>query len=398
MLTDAGWPCVHVSGDAPGVDDATPPRERAGVLADRLLEGLGSETGTALLFPSPDLPVVELLEILGQRAPDLRIYGASTSGPVSSGALEARGLSAIRLPDDRLTVASLSFDADQGTENWPEIATRLHGLERELGLHRLLQPAREGFLMLFSAGLLAIEEYVVSRLHVALPDLPLVGGTASDGLSFARTFVIDDGELRENHNLILMARSTRPFETFQHHHYMPTGQRVVVTKTGVHPRAVAELDGRPASDVYAEILGLSRQELSVPAVSSAPFGVRVRDHWYIRSVYQVDDETLVFACAVENGTVLTLMEPGDIIGRLRSHIERLSARALSGVVLFNCLGRYLELEQTGQLPAAAAATEGLPVAGMNTYGEQYMGLHLNHTLTGIAFFDEERAGAEVDRG
>jgi hypothetical protein len=46
--------------------------------------------------------------------------------------------------------------------------------------------------------------------------------------------------------------------------------------------------------------------------------------------------------------------------------------------------RRLELEQAGRLSSANAVLAPYPFLGFSTYGEQYNGLHMNHTMTGLA--------------
>ncbi len=352
-------------------------------VAQQLAARIPAIPGTMLLFVSPEVDVLVLLDELGTYYPDATFFGCSSSGVLGDGQIAASGVSAILVPEEDLSVFGFHFEVPANEAGWQEIVGRVSTFERELGLHLLRDPAAEGVAILFSAGLQQTEETVTARMHLALPDIPLVGATASDGLRFEATYVIVDGRVVENQNLILVCRCRLGLTSFQHHHFVPTDKQAVITDVVGSSRKVRTIDGRPARLAYAELVGLEPDQLTVPAVSKYPVAVRIQDRWYIRSVYRIEGDDLIFASALEQGAVVTVMTPVGIreqLGRLVSELQ-----GASGVLLFNCLGRFLEMEADGNRQECARLLEGLPVAGLNTYGEQYMGLHLNHTLTGVRF-------------
>ena len=108
----------------------------------------------------------------------------------------------------------------------------------------------------------------------------------------------------------------------------------------------------------------------------------------MRSVSGLEEGALRFACAVAPGTVLELMESGDLVGETRNALGEARAAVggeLAAVVAFNCLGRFVEAQQRGLLGPLGETYAAHPVIGFNTYGEQCDGLHVNHTFTGLAF-------------
>jgi hypothetical protein len=50
----------------------------------------------------------------------------------------------------------------------------------------------------------------------------------------------------------------------------------------------------------------------------------------------------------------------------------------------DCILRRLELQQKGLLDEAPNVLRGADFIGFSTYGEQFNGIHVNHTLTGVA--------------
>ena len=50
----------------------------------------------------------------------------------------------------------------------------------------------------------------------------------------------------------------------------------------------------------------------------------------------------------------------------------------------DCFLRRLELEDSGDLEQIGRYLQGQRVMGFNTYGEQFNGMHINQTFTGVA--------------
>ncbi len=72
-------------------------------------------------------------------------------------------------------------------------------------------------------------------------------------------------------------------------------------------RVVHEINGEPAADAYAEMLGVELDELNSDLFSKNPIMLRNGDDYYIRSLRSVNaDHSLSFFCAMEQGLVLTI--------------------------------------------------------------------------------------------
>jgi hypothetical protein len=108
---------------------------------------------------------------------------------------------------------------------------------------------------------------------------------------------------------------------------------------------------------------------------------------YVRSIQKANpDGSLTFYCAIEEGLVLRVARGVDLVEDLD--------RALAGirteigrpqlVVGFDCILRKLEIASRGDVDRVDALFRENNGIGFNTYGEQYCGVHVNQTLTGIA--------------
>ncbi|MDP1125239.1 histidine kinase, partial [Klebsiella pneumoniae] len=84
--------------------------------------------------------------------------------------------------------------------------------------------------------------------------------------------------------------------------------------------------------------------------------------------------------------VLTVMKPGPILPNLEALFDGLQSR-LGDLLLTigcDCFLRRLELEDSGDLEQIGRYLQGQRVMGFNTYGEQFNGMHINQTFTGVA--------------
>ena len=108
----------------------------------------------------------------------------------------------------------------------------------------------------------------------------------------------------------------------------------------------------------------------------------------MRSIQQANEDlSLTFYCAVENGIVLTSDEHRPaLLPNLEAQFRRLHERLGPPLLTIgcDCFLRRLELEVGGDTQATAAFLRSQQVIGFNTYGEQFNGMHINQTFTGVA--------------
>jgi len=165
--------------------------------------------------------------------------------------------------------------------------------------------------------------------------------------------------------------------------------------TGARPasRQVHSLNGRSAVGVFASLLGVAEEDLRdrpLASIHMSPvqLGYRVGSEWFMRSVVTVEDDALRLSGVVEEGAVLTLMRAGDLLEEtergMAGVLDRLQGEA-AFLLLFNCGGRLLEARARGMEVAFAKAMQPVPGVGFTTYGEQFGAMHVNHTLSGLAF-------------
>lgn len=376
----SGWP---LWAEAWPVGSAPSTRQ----LVERIAGVVPDDLGHFIFWASHDVDPESLTAELQRVRPRLRVWGMSSFGPCAAGAVGEAGFAGMFLPIAFVDLRGVPFVGDPAGSSADALLREVALAERALGLTRLLRPEREGFKVLFVRHGEEAEEYVAARLHLLDPDLPLVGGTAAPGPDGAPSWCVADGAVLRGTNLLLVGRSRCPLRVSHHHNYLEGKGRLVVTCIGENWRCVRRINGRPARQTLAAAFGIDPDRITPDAVAVRPLAVRIGDEWFVRSVYHVDGNDLHFASAMAPGMVLGLLEPGDQSAALSGVLTPLRTEGLRGMLSFSCLGRRLESDHLGTTSRTAAVFNDLPVVGGHTFGEQWMGLHLNQTFTTIAFLE-----------
>ncbi|PTN36792.1 FIST N-terminal domain-containing protein [Desulfonatronum sp. SC1] len=243
------------------------------------------------------------------------------------------------------------------------------------------------FALMLIDGLSLLEERVVSAVQGHLPGVPLIGGSAGDGLNFRRTYVYHEGRFHDNAATVALFTTTLPFKAFRIQHFVPSEAKLVITEADPGSRTVMEINGVPAAEEYARIVGVSAAELSPEVFAANPVMVRIGGEYFVRSICRANsDGSLTFFCAIDNGLVLTLARGVDLLENLEIQLHEL-ARDIPDIQLIlgcDCILRRIEVQQRQEDRHLAELLSRFPYIGFCTYGEQFNGIHVNQTLTGLA--------------
>ncbi len=250
------------------------------------------------------------------------------------------------------------------------------------------------FALLLVDGLSNAEENIVAAIHWELDDVELIGGSAGDGICFHRTAMIHNGVVAERSAILMVIETDYPFRVFKTQNFEPTDIKLVVTAADSENRIVHELNAEPAAREYASAIGLRPDDLGPFSFASYPLVVKVGGDYYCRSIRNMNpDGSLSFFCAIDEGLVFTVARPRDILSATEATLTEIDT-ALGGIDLvvgFDCILRRLDAETRQIRHQLDALYRKYSVSGFHTYGEQFNAMHLNQTLTGIAFGQRARA-------
>ena len=311
-----------------------------------------------------------------------RVIGCTSSGNIGPDGYDAAGITAIALSGGGLRARTVSLSPLTDVPNAVEQAA-----PRLAELHAAWDGA-DGFAILLVDGLSMREDRLVAELMAALGDVPIIGGSAGDALTFTYTAVYSDGQFRPDVATLTMVTLDAPFELFRLQHHEPTDCVLVVTAASVDRRVVSGFNGRAAAQVYAEAVGVPIEQLSPAVFSAHPLVLQAAGGSWIRSIAAVNkDGSLSLLAAVDVGEVLRLGRSAGIVEKLEERFATLtdSLGGITGVLTFDCVLRRLEFEEHALSAEVGRVLARNRASGFSTYGEQFNGMHMNQTLVAVAF-------------
>ena len=247
---------------------------------------------------------------------------------------------------------------------------------------------RRRFAFLLVDGLSTREELLAYSIQEALGEIPVVGGSAGDGLSFASTHVYSNGRFHSDGAVLALISTPLRVKTFKTQHFVPTEERLVVTEADPSRRVVKEINGLPAAEEYARLLGVRAGDLAPIHFAASPVVVLIDGANYVRSIQKANpDGSLTFYCAIERGRGPPRGH-GDGPGRQpragpgKGPRGRRPARARPRLRLHPAQAG--DRGDRPRLQPWATSSGSHNAVGFNTYGEQFCGVHVNQTLTGVA--------------
>jgi hypothetical protein len=381
MAESTVYDCGAVALAAPGTDPDTFARQVAEA-AER------HQAAFALIFHSPSLfPSDAVAAAMARHAPWLRHAGCTTAGEITPEGIGDGDALALLLPARHFIVRSAMIRGISAS-GMDTVAGEVERLVRDLDDSSADGAGRDRFAMCLVDGMSFAEESVTAALHWALDDIPLVGGSAGDDLRWQKPVLFHDGVVASDSAVILLVSTDVPFQIFKTDNFVPTGSKFVVTASDPDRRIVSELNARPAAVEYADALGKDPASLTQMTFASSPVVVRVGGEYFCRAIRGIgEDGSLAFACAIDDGVVLTLAEARGMVESTRSALDEIDRRlgGIDMVLGFDCCYRRVDAANRQIMRPMAELYRKYSVVGFGTYGEQYQSMHLNQTLTGIAF-------------
>ena len=213
-----------------------------------------------------------------------------------------------------------------------------------------------------------------------LTNVPFIGGSAGDDLTYKGTYLYVDGQVYNNAAVLMLMEPSNGFTIFKTQSFKSTKKTLVPTKVDEKRRMVIEFDGKPATEAFAESLGVSESDL--PHLSSKYALALVFDeqNYFMRATQFIENKSIIFGCAIKEGLKLTIMEPGDIVEDTRKDLEKAKQMtgSLQAIIDFNCGYRFIALRRINQLQGYFNLFQDIETIGFGTYGECYIG-YMNHT-------------------
>ncbi len=365
------------------LSESSDPESVAQDLARQLMH---PHLGCVLFFCSAEHDLPALAGALEQYFGGVRLVGCTSAGEITPGGYGRGCISAIGFDHRVFSIATARIDC-LDRFSLLDAQRVVAGLVEECRGGSLEPVAGRSFALTLLDGLSSREELVLSALNAAFGRIPHFGGSAGDDNYLSRTHVYHEGRFHTGAAVVVLIQTSLEFEVFTTDHIQPLTEKLVVTAADPATRTVRELNAEPAALEYARLLGVDPGRLDIQTFALHPLGVRVGEKFYVRSIQRANpDHSLTFYCAVENGIVLTAMQPGPLLPNLDQLFAGLEQRLgpLLLTIGCDCILRRMEIEARGLVEQTAARLRQHRVIGFNTYGEQFNGMHINQTFTGVA--------------
>ena len=362
------------------------PREACSELSAALFPA-GSDPGLLLFFCSSSYDPVALADALNERFAGVHAIGCTTAGEIAPDGYGTGGIVAIGFSSGVVAAASGLLE-DLACLKPAACGELTQSLLQAVEARAPQAGPANTFALLLIDGMSQREEPVTRALQRALGEIVLFGGSAGDDQRFATTRVFHDGRFHRGAAVLAVVNTALPFKIFKTQHFVQGDEKLVVTEADTATRSVREINGLPAAAEYARIVGVAMEALEPAIFAAHPVVVRINGVDFVRSIQKANpDGGLTFFCAIGEGIVLTVAKSIDPVASLRATLEDIRADlgAPQLVLVCDCILRRLEFAQAGQDGPMREIFEEYRVGGFCTYGEQFCGIHVNQTLTGIAF-------------
>ncbi|MET0012675.1 MAG: FIST N-terminal domain-containing protein [Sedimenticola sp.] len=368
----------------------------ASTAVDQLSDSIVTDdTGTVIFFCSPEYDLEQLSSALSDRLGHLNVIGCTTAGEITPQGYLSGSLTGISLPKDDFTVETVCID-QLGSIDLQRagslVSDARFSLSKRTGT--TLTPENT-FGLLLVDGMSLREEILAAGINSAISGLPMFGGSAADGTNFGTTWVYCNGSFQTDTAVFSLVHTRYAFEVFKTEHYTGASDTHVVTSADPSRRIVWEIDGYPAAEAFADMVRKRVIDLCPTTFANNPLVVRAGGHDYVRSIQKVvDDLGLMFYCAIEEGIVLKRAEKGEMLANLQQTFDSLRQKlgSINLVIGCDCILRNLEADRLGFKTELGELMAANRMIGFSTYGEQLGGMHINQTLTGIAFGESIKPG------
>ena len=329
-------------------------------------------------FASFNYEPAELIAAMNENFPNIQVFGCSTAGEIISGQICADSIVAMAFTDEVFedikieVVSNLNADAN--------LQPAIESFENHYSTPLSLLDNKKYFGLIYIDGLSKKEEYILDKLGEHT-NVVFIGGSAGNDFNFydMKTIIYANGKYYENSAVLALIKSKVDFGFEMVQNFELTEHKVIATKVDEVNRIIYELDNKSAVATYSEILKIPASAIENSFLDYS-FALMADNQLYVRSVRQTLDNSFELDCNVKQGMQLSIVKTRDIIANTKHSLEEIKKkyRSISGMLLFNCVKRYIELEVANKSEEYAKLFSDIPTVGFNTYGESFIG-HINRT-------------------
>lgn len=331
-----------------------------------------------IVFTTEDYDHSAVLEAIRSNAGGAALIGCCTGGLITPDGILSAGVAVMALGGDGL---ELALAIAPGLSTTPAASAEQVAEQLEAAL----SPAasRQNLALVFADGLtgpLAMDTAIQSAAAVLGPLCPLFGGAAGDNLNYGHTVLFANERILSDALVAALISSAAPIGVGVRHGWCPASRRMAVTRS--NGNLLYEIDGRPAIEIYRELL---------PDVKITAENFRTLSRFHPIGFVQATGEPLVrlpLAVTAEGALSCVGTLPSDSFAYImQGDPESLLAaaaaaaeQAMAGIgdhqpaaaIIINCVTRPPLLGEQSQVEVErirAALGPETPFIGMYSFGE-----------------------------
>ncbi len=343
-------------------------------------QNLTGEISAAFVFSSTDfarpLTIKTISGMLGHQA---ALLGASAAAIICPQGIfkNALGIMLLSLPKYIHHYAASVKDigrigAGQAGDSLGEkLLNGFTGSHRNLGI-------------ILSDGMIKEESVFIQGIQERLgSSFPLIGGSASDNLSFSKTYTYFNQEITNDSACGIILGGKMSFGWGTKHGWKPLGKPRQVTRSQAN--IVYEIDGEPAAKIYQDYLAVDIEQLKngLRRISIFyPIGIRLsgEKEYLLRNVHSINEEgALAFQGNVPQDSQIRLMigtkesclaAAAEALEEVKS---RVSGKKINFALIFDSVSRYILMGRNAKDELEVIKNslgQDTPFFGLYTLGEQ----------------------------
>ena len=340
----------------------------------------GIDASLVLFFASTVYSTEAISKGMAEAFPGIRTVGCTTAGEM--GPHRMGNNSVVAMAWDKKSLKSLNIEVLENIKNDERCVSKAFAsFEKSLQTPmKTLDPDRYVGIVLID-GLSNCEEMINDKIGNQT-NVTFLGGSAADDFTYKGTYLYVDGCVYTNAAVLMLMEPTNGYAILKTQSFTSTEIMLVPTKVDEKRRMVIEFNGRPATEVFAESIGVAESEV-VDFFGSFSLGLIFdEENYFIRTPQFVEDKSIVFACSIKEGLNLAIMKSRNIVEDTKNDLEKAKIEygPIQMVIDFYCSLRNMELKRKDHYKEYSELYQDLKAIGFATYGESYIG-HMNQTST-----------------
>ena len=330
----------------------------------------------------------KILHRLKEDFPNCKIVGATTAGEIANA----------KMYENEVVISLSLFEKSYIKTLYTPSITQQNGIKTADAICDNDTKA----LILLSEGLQG-EDYqgFIQGIKQHHPDVLVAGGLAGDSFKMKRTFVIEDEHIYDKGCVAISFSGNELFADNRYNlNWYSVGKEFTITKA--HGKAIEEIDGENALELFKKYLGAHIFEHDISSLPDFQFLYKDGSTVISRTPMRIDGNRIIFAAPIQEGQRVRFgfSNAASVISGANEIASKLRHKPAEAIYIFSCIARKILLGEV--LENEFKAFENVaPTAGFFTYGEFYStsgdNALLNCTTTVLTLSEAQKPSAKKDK-